>query len=63
MNIIDRALTWAESKEKRLEKVREQTVDKDIEDCTFRPKINYSKCQTTRGKSIPKSTDKFLSRM
>jgi len=40
MSVVDRALTWAEGRSKRLEKARDETVDKDIVDCTFKPVIN-----------------------
>ena len=40
---------WAESKMKRLEQLKENNVDKDIKDCTFRPNVQgFQALQTSK---------------
>ena len=37
INIVERTKIWAENKQKKLELLKDQIVDKDIGECTFQP--------------------------
>ena len=39
INIVERTKIWAENKQKKLELLKDQIVDKDIGECTFQPQI------------------------
>jgi hypothetical protein len=39
-NVIERNRVWAENKNRKIEMIKEQVVDKDIDECTFQPRIN-----------------------
>jgi hypothetical protein len=40
INIFDRCKAWAENKMMKIERLKEQFVDKDIDECTFKPVLN-----------------------
>jgi len=50
-NIIERTMIWQESKVKKLEQLKENTVEKGIEECTFKPKINNQPLYLEKSKS------------
>jgi hypothetical protein len=37
INLVERTKIWAENKQKKIEMLKENIVDKDIEECTFHP--------------------------
>ena len=39
ISVVERTRMWAENRQKKLEMMKEQIVDKDIDECTFRPQI------------------------
>lgn len=39
ISIFERSKVWAENKMKKIEILKEQYVDKDIDECTFQPTI------------------------
>lgn len=39
VSVVERTRMWAENKQKKIEMLKEATVDKDIDECTFQPKI------------------------
>lgn len=47
VSIAERTKMWAEGKQKKIEMLKEQMVDKDIDECTFQPALpnnnNYNK--------------------
>ena len=50
-NFLERNTIWYENKIEKIVKQKEEEVNKDLEDCTFRPKINNN----YRNKNINKS--------
>ena len=37
VSVVERTRMWAENRQKKIEMMKEQIVDKDIDECTFRP--------------------------
>ncbi len=37
VNIVERSKAWAENKQRKIEMLKEQYCDKDIDECTFQP--------------------------
>ena len=39
VSVVERTRMWAENRQKKIEMMKEQIVDKDIDECTFRPQV------------------------
>lgn len=52
VNVVERTKIWAETRQRRIENLKEGIVDKDIKECTFQPNAGKKQISHLRQPSL-----------